>query len=158
MEYRRAVPADAPLLAALRLDMRRERETAPPPADMEAFANEVAAYFRAALADGSFAGIIAEEGGEAAGTGGICFHHHPPSYAVPNGRTACLLNMYTVPKFRGRGVASGILRKLREIAVEAGCCKMTLNASAAGKPLYVKFGFTEVANEMELVLIGRSGK
>jgi len=158
MEYRRVVLSDVPLLTELRLAMRRERETAPPPADMEAFANEVAAFFRTAVADGSYAGVIAEEGGEIAGTGGICFHRHPPSYAVPNGRSACLLNMYTVPKFRGRGVASGILRKLREIAVEAGCCKMTLNASAAGKPLYVKFGFTEVANEMELVLVGRSGK
>lgn len=158
MEYRRAVPADAPLLANLRLDMRRERETVPPPADIEAFEREVAAYFRTALADGSFAGIIAEEGGETAGTGGICFHHHPPSYAVPNGRSACLLNMYTVPKFRGRGVASGILLRLKEIAVEAGCCKMTLNASAAGKPLYLKSGFTGVANEMELPLSGPSGK
>lgn len=158
MEYRRAVPADAPLLTLLRLDMRRERETAAPPADIESFEREVAAYFRTAVADGSFAGIIAEEAGEIAGTGGICFHIHPPSYAVPNGRSACLLNMYTVPKFRGRGVASGILRKLREIAVEAGCCKLTLNASAAGKPLYLKFGFTEVANEMELPLPVPPGK
>ena len=158
MEYRRAVLADVPLLTHLRLDMRRERETAAPPADMEAFEKEVAAYFRAALADGSFAGIIAEEGGEAAGTGGICFHRHPPSYSVPNGRSACLLNMYTVPKFRGRGVAFGILRKLQEIAVDAGCRKMTLNASAAGKPLYLKFGFTEVTNEMELPLPVHSGK
>ncbi len=158
MEYRRAVLADVPLLTHLRLDMRRERETALPPADMETFEKEVTAFFRTAIADGSFAGIIAEEGGEVAGTGGICFHHHPPSYAVPNGRSACLLNMYTVPEFRGRGVASGILLRLKEIALEAGCCKMTLNASAAGKPLYLKFGFTEVANEMELPLPVRSGK
>ena len=30
---------------------------------------------------------------------------------------------------------------------------MTLNASSAGKPLYVKFGFTDVANERELSLL-----
>ena len=152
MEYRRAVPADAPLLAALRLDMRRERETAPPPADEGAFAREIAAYFRTAVADGSYAGIIAEEAGEVAGTGGICFHFHPPSYAVPNGRSACVLNMYTVPGFRGRGVASGILMRLKDIAAGARCCKMTLNASDAGKPVYLKFGFTEVTGEMELAL------
>ena len=156
MEYRRVVLSDVPLLTELRLAMRRERETAPPPADMEAFANEVAAFFRTAVADGSYAGVIAEEGGEIAGTGGICFHRHPPSYAVPNGRSACVLNMYTVPGFRGRGVASGILLVLKKIAAGAGCCKLTLNASAAGKPLYLKVGFTEVTNEMELPLT--SGK
>ena len=158
MEYRRATPDDVPLLTSLRLAMRRERETLPPPADVGAFEREVAAFFRTALADGSFAGIIAEEDGKAAGTGGICFHHHPPSYAVPNGRSACLLNMYTVPEFRGRGVASGILLRLQAVAAEAGCRKMTLNASAAGKPLYLKFGFTEVVNEMELPLPVPSGK
>ena len=158
MEYRRATAADVPLLTRLRLDMRRERETVPPPADMEAFEKEIAAYFRSAVAEGSYVGIIAGESGEIAGTGGICFHRHPPSYAVPNGRSACLLNMYTVPEFRGRGVASGILLRLRDIALEAGCCKLTLNASAAGKPLYLKFGFIEVAGEMELPLPVRSGK
>jgi predicted ATP-dependent Lon-type protease len=73
------------------------------------------------MANGSFArgsdsissdASIAFEGNTVAGTGGICLHIHPPSYGVPNGKTACLLNMYTLPEFRGKGVAGKILSLL----------------------------------------------
>ena len=118
MNFRQAQAADAELLANLRVDMRRERETAPPPADENAFLEENINYFRQALSDGSYIGFIAEEDGKPAGTGGICLHIHPPSYGVPNGRTACLLNMYTLPSFRGRGIAGKVLSLLVEKAKE----------------------------------------
>ena len=150
MDFRQAQAADAELLARLRVDMRRERETAPPPADENAFFEENLNYFRRTLADGSYIGFIAEEDGKPAGTGGICLHIHPPSYSVPNGRTACLLNMYTLPAFRGRGIAGKVLSLLVEKAKENKCFKVYLNASSMGKPLYEKNGFTDVENEMVL--------
>ena len=106
------------------------------------------AYFRQALSEGAYIGIIAEENGVPAGTGGICLHIHPPSYSVPNGKSACLLNMYTCPEFRGQGIAGKILAALVAKAREEDCCKVFLNASDMGKPLYQKFGFADVANEM----------
>lgn len=148
MDFRFATVDDARLLGEMRVCMRRERETLPPPEDEEAFLNANIQYFRSAIADGSYIGIIAEEKGTFAGTGGICLHIHPPSYAVPNGKSACLLNMYTRPEFRGRGVAGKILAGLVEKARTLQCRKVFLNASEMGKPLYVKFGFTDVANEM----------
>lgn len=150
MDFRFATVDDAELLAQLRVAMRAERETLPPPADEKAFLKANIDYFRSALADGSYVGIIAEEAGSPAANGGICFHIHPPSYAVPNGKSACLLNMYTRPEFRGQGVAVKILAALVECAKNAGCCKVFLNASDMGKPLYQKFGFSDVANEMVL--------
>ena len=150
MDFRFATVDDAELLAQLRVAMRAERETLPPPADEKAFLKANIDYFRSALSDGSYVGIIAEEAGSPAANGGICFHIHPPSYAVPNGKSACLLNMYTRPEFRGKGVAGKILAALVECAKNAGCCKVFLNASDMGKPLYQKFGFSDVANEMVL--------
>lgn len=153
MDFRFATVDDAELLAQLRVAMRAERETLPPPADEKAFLKANIDYFRSALSDGSYVGIVAEEAGTPAANGGICFHIHPPSYAVPNGKSACLLNMYTRPDFRGRGLAGQILEKLVEHARKAQCCKVFLNASDMGKPLYLKFGFKEVANEMVFDLI-----
>jgi GNAT superfamily N-acetyltransferase len=150
MDFRQVQVSDAELLAQLRIDMRRERETLPPPADQQAFLEENINYFKNALAQGSYIGFIAEENGVPAGTGGICLHIHPPSYSVPNGKTACLLNMYTLPGFRGKGVAGKILSLLIEKAKENNCCKVYLNASNMGKPLYQKNGFTDVENEMVL--------
>ncbi len=153
MNFRFVRSDDAELLAQLRINMRRERETAPPPENEEAFLMANVEFFRKAVADGSYVGIIAEENGIPAGTGGFCLHIHPPSYSVPNGKTACLLNMYTVPEFRGRGVAGHILGALVDEARQLGCCKIFLNASHMGKPLYQKFGFSDVSNEMVFDLI-----
>ena len=146
--FRFAQPADAVMLADMRLEMRRERETVPPPADQNAFEKANLEFFTSALAGGSYVGIIAEKDGIPVGNGGICFHLHPPSYSVPNGKSACLLNMYTLPDCRGRGAAGKILAFLVEKARELDCCKVYLNASDMGKPLYVKFGFTDVSGEM----------
>lgn len=150
MNFREVQVSDAELLARLRVDMRRERETAPPPADENAFLQENINYFKTALAQESYIGFIAEENGIPAGTGGICLHIHPPSYGVPNGKSACLLNMYTLPGFRGQGIAGKILSLLIEKAKEKECCKVYLNASSMGKPLYLKNGFSDVENEMVL--------
>ena len=150
MDFREAQTTDAELLAKLRIDMRRERETLPPPADEELFFEENLNYFRTALENNSYIGMIAFDGNAVAGTGGICLHIHPPSYGVPNGKSACLLNMYTLPGYRGKGVAGKILSLLIEKAREYDCCKVYLNASDMGKPLYIKNGFTDVANEMVL--------
>ena len=148
MKIRLAAVEDADMLGRLRFAMRRERETSPAPADMEAFLQANIDYFARFIADGSYIGAIAEESGSVIAVGGICLHNHPPSYAVPNGRTACLLNMYTLPGFRGRGAAGKILAFLTEQARRKACCKIYLNASDMGKPIYQKAGFKDVANEM----------
>lgn len=152
MELRKISAEDAKLLTELRMKMRSERETCPPPEDMRSFEKANYDFFSSAAADGSYIGFLAVEEGKIAGTGGICLHNHPPSYSVPNGKSACLLNMYTLPEFRKQGVAGKILAALIDSAREAGCCKIFLNASDMGKPLYQKFGFSDVANEMVLDL------
>ena len=56
--------------------------------------------------------------------------------------------MYTRPEFRGRGVAGRILAMLMQKSADLGCCKIYLNASDMGRPLYEKAGFVEVSGEM----------
>lgn len=148
LKIRLASASDAELLTDLRLQMRRERETAELKISEEAFRQYNLDYFSKFIADGLYVGVIAEIDGEVAATGGICFHNHPPSYSVPNGRSACLLNMYTLPEFRGRGLAGKIVAMLVEEARKADCCQVFLNASVMGKGVYQKFGFVDVANEM----------
>ena len=128
--------------------MRRERETVELKISEAEFLQNNRDYFKTAIADGTYLGVIAEIDGKIAATGGICFHNHPPSYSNPTGKSACLLNMYTVPEFRGRGAARKIVEFLLIQAQDNGCCQVFLNASSMGKPLYQKIGFTDVADEM----------
>lgn len=148
LKIRLATSDDVELLTELRLQMRRERETTELNISEDDFRQNNFDYFNKFIADGSYVGVIAEINGKVAATGGICLHNHPPSYAIPNGRSACLLNMYTLPDFRGRGLASKIVAVLVDEARKCGCCQVFLNASVMGKGVYSKFGFTDVANEM----------
>ena len=148
MKIRLAAVEDADMLGRLRFAMRRERETSPAPADMEAFLQANIDYFARFIADKSYIGAIAEESGSVIAVGGICLHNHPPSYGVPNGKSACLLNMYTLPEHRGKGAASEIVAFLVEEARKHDCCKVYLNASVMGKGVYKRFGFEDVENEM----------
>ena len=148
MEYRTVSVEDAVLLAELRVAMRKERESGTMPIPEEQFLQANIDYFKEFIGNGTYYGLIAEEDGKVAAMGGICFHNHPPSYEVPNGKSACLLNMYTLPDFRGRGIAGKIVALLVDKAHFAGCHKVYLNASDMGKGVYLKFGFKEVSNEM----------
>lgn len=69
-------------------------------------------------------------------------------------READVLNMYTVPLFRGEGLASKILEKLIEYAKNTGVSKIALHTSKAGKKLYIVHGFKQPTEYpyLELVL------
>ena len=47
----------------------------------------------------------------------------------------------TVPEARGRGLASGLMRRALADAREAGCETTTLQATKAGQPVYDRLGF-----------------
>jgi GNAT superfamily N-acetyltransferase len=60
--------------------------------------------------------------------------------------------MYTLPEHRGRGIATVLFERLLDEARERGYKKISLHATDMGRPIYEKFGFSGVDNEMELKL------
>ena len=53
--------------------------------------------------------------------------------------------MVVLEQFRGTGLNRRILDKIEAIAIEKGCCKLTLevlSGNAAARASYEKFGFT----------------
>lgn len=53
-------------------------------------------------------------------------------------------DIYVHDDFRGRGLSHGLLEKVEEIAIERGCCKITLEVlqgNEAARQSYQKFGF-----------------
>ncbi len=73
---------------------------------------------------------------------------HPPTYSNPSGKSGYVTNMYTRPEWRHRGLALMLVDHLVDAARNAGCAALYLNASAMGRPLYEKYGFRPVENEM----------
>lgn len=105
-------------------------------------------YFEKALADNSFVAWIALEKKRIIATSGLCFYEVPPSYKCPDGKVAYVMNMFTLPEYRKKGIAMELLDKIVDEAKSRGYKKITLNATDMGKPLYYKYGFRDVEGDM----------
>jgi GNAT superfamily N-acetyltransferase len=109
-------------------------------------------YFRAAIADGSYRGFLAETPDrKVVAGGGIVISHWPGHPGELHPRRAMILNMYTEKEFRRRGIARQLMITMMDWLRKEGFPKVGLHASDDGRPLYDSLGF-EVSNEMEIIL------
>lgn len=96
---------------------------------------------------------LAFDGPQVVGCGAICFYRVMPSPDSLDGLCASIMNMYTRPSHRRRGIASRIVEQLVDQARERSVTRITLETTALGEGIYRRFGFARPAEEMELVLV-----
>ena len=145
---KRAEVKDAELLTEMRLEMRKERESAVCSVSDEEFYRSTLDFFRTHLADGSFISYIVWAGDQAAACSGLSIQVHPPTYENPGGKHGYITNMYTHPAWRRMGIARLLVDQLAEAARQEGCAQLFLNASPMGRSVYVRYGFQPVNGEM----------
>ena len=150
---RRATVADALTIAQHRAAMFHEMD------DLEAhridtLVDRATRYLRSALASEEYIGWLAapqDEPGMIIGGAGVqvrrTLPHPREPDAAPHGNQAIVLNVYTEPAWRHRGVAEQLMEQVIAWAGEAGMHTLVLHASTAGRPLYEKLGFA-ATNEM----------
>lgn len=69
-----------------------------------------------------------------------------------SGRYGVVYNVVTKDGFRGRGLATALVKHLLAGAEEMGLERVMLNATEAGRPIYEKLGFQErVSCDMNMV-------
>jgi GNAT superfamily N-acetyltransferase len=146
--YRRATADDLEILITLRLAFLAELSGANP-AD-SALRSAISEYFTKSIAGGGFAAFLAQAGGRTVSVGGLIYDQHAPSNRNPTGREGYIMNMYTLPEFRRRGIGSRILEMLIAEARENQCGKIALHAAGGARGIYEKFGFSPVDAEMRL--------
>jgi ribosomal protein S18 acetylase RimI-like enzyme len=79
----------------------------------------------------------------------------PANRAFKNGKTAMLMNVYTKPSHRRRGIASNLLDMVISYTKSREISCIDLSATVMGRPLYEKHGFKTRGNgnsEMRLKL------
>jgi GNAT superfamily N-acetyltransferase len=151
---RLATVADAALLARHRADMFRDMGRLDA-ATYGPLAEASAEYFARAIPAGEYAAWIATPGDGSdtpiAGAGVqvrvMLPRPNETGTALTNGPEGIVLNVYTEPAWRRRGVAELLMRHLLEWSRARGLVRVVLHASAAGRPLYEKLGFVPT-NEM----------
>ncbi len=121
-------------------------------ASLDAMEATSASFIRAGLENGSYRGwlMTTADGGVVAG-GGVAILSYPSSPRDPSLHRAYILNMYTEPAYRKRGLASMIVEAMVRWCREQGFAWVSLHASADGRHLYESLGF-QPTNEMRLAL------
>ncbi len=150
---RHATIADTEVLVASRVAMQRELGELGD--DNEPHVIEaVRAYLQETLPTDELVALLAEAGGEVVGTGLIVLFNKPPSSGNLAGVEGYVLNMYTPPEWRGRGIARRIVEELLEAARVAGAPIVWLRATPAGRRVYEKVGFAEYPRYLQVKLDG----
>ena len=103
-----------------------------------------------ALANGSYRHWLAINGsGCVAGGGGVLLSPWPANPHDPCTERAVILNVYTEPESRRRGVARQVMTAILEWTKAYGLRGVNLHASDEGRHLYEMLGF-QATNEMRL--------
>ena len=118
----------------------------------DTISNNNKAYYIEHLSDGTHTACFAfnEENGEIVGCGGICYQEEMPSPDNLTGTNGYLMNIYTLPEYRGRGVGRKIIDFLVDEAKRKGTSKIYLESSKDAKHLYEEIGFSDMQDYMKL--------
>jgi ribosomal protein S18 acetylase RimI-like enzyme len=154
--YRRATPEDVDPLVNLRLAFLAEVSGAT--GSDPVLRDSLTEYFSKMIPSNEFIGFLAVADSTIIATSGLVFHRHPPSNRNPTGREAYIMNMYTLPEYRRRGIATRLLQMLIDHARQNDCGKISMHALPEGRSIYVNAGFVPIETEMRLNLYHDPGK
>jgi GNAT superfamily N-acetyltransferase len=150
ISYRRAIASDIEALVQLRVAFLAEVANADP-ADA-ALRDALTRYFSSTVSTGEFIAFLALADNQPIASSGMVFHHHPPAHINLTGISAHIMNMYTAPAWRGRGIAGVLLNELIQTARQSSCPRVTLHALPKAASLYQRAGFVLTNDEMKLEL------
>jgi GNAT superfamily N-acetyltransferase len=153
---RRATGDDAGLLARHRAEMWREMGRLTDEVEPDVIRDAVA-FFARAVPDGTFRGWLAAPAAhpdEIVAGAGFLLRPIIPTIRLRAGRAvsttapqALVVNVYTAPAWRRRGLGRLLMQHVLDGARAAGASSVVLHASDAGRPLYEGMGFVGT-NEM----------
>jgi len=137
-------------LVETRLEVLHDVFSIPQDKDLSELAKASREYYKRGIPSGEHIACLAFKEGLFAGCGGICLYQEMPSPDNYSGLCGYLMNIYTRPEFRRRGVGKRVVGWLTEQGLRCGAKKIYLEASDEGRPLYENMGFIPMLNQMEL--------
>lgn len=154
---RMATVQDAPVIAWHRVEMFRDMGRMTPELQAPLLQASID-YLSGALDRGDYLGWLVEptnDLGTVIAGAGLQVRVMSPHPGWPGNVRPCLgparqgyvLNVFTEPAWRRRGLAGALMSRMIEWAKENGLDSLVLHASDEGRPLYEKLGFTST-NEM----------
>ncbi len=119
---------------------------------------EYARWYRRQHRLGRIQAFVAELPGQGViGGGAVWLQERHPWPGFPGGRLPYLMSFYTEPRARGRGIASALVQRALAWCRARGFSSMSLQASAMGRRIYERLGFT-ASSEHRLALEPAPGR
>lgn len=153
--YKKGTIEDIDLLTKTRIEVLRAANNLTSDIDMAEVERESYEYYRQAFQDDTHTAYLVFDDDKFVGSGGVSYYQVMPTYHNPSGKKAYIMNMYTHPSYRRNGIAIKTLALLVEDAKKRGINSISLEATEMGRPLYEKFGFVKMSNEMKYIEILR---
>jgi ribosomal protein S18 acetylase RimI-like enzyme len=142
--YRPATINDVSALVDYRVRFLNELLNHPEDDATKVLRKSLVEYFTRAIPSRDFIAWVAEYDGKIIATSGMVVWQKPAIYGgVESGKLGYLLNFYTIPEARGRGIATRLLNELLREAKSSGLKYLHLHASKDGISIYRKAGFME---------------
>jgi GNAT superfamily N-acetyltransferase len=111
------------------------------------------AWMREKIEQGKYIGFLAvDEGGEVVAGAGLWLKEWIPNPDDITGRQGYILNVYTEPHARKRGLAKRLVTAAMDYCAERGIALVLLHPSDAGLPIYKSMGFQQ-SSEMRLQMV-----
>lgn len=150
LTYIKATIDDIDILTETRIEVLRAANKLSDDVDMSEVKRQSYNYYKKALCDGTHIAYLVFDKSCFVGAGGVSFFQVMPTYHNPSGNKAYIMNMYTNPEYRRKGIAYKTLDMLVKDTKAKGITAISLEATDMGRPLYEKYGFKRMNDEMEL--------
>jgi len=141
--YKRITQQHIPQLIELRIEFLLSIKGWQPREKIDALIKYLHQYYNTAIPAENFVGWMAWIDKKAVGVGALVVREQPGQFDWPEGRLGYVLNMYTIPEHRKKGICSTILQELINYAKNTGLSRLELHAAPDGEPVYRKHGFEE---------------
>jgi GNAT superfamily N-acetyltransferase len=150
LPLRFATPADAAIITGHRRAMFLELGHTDPVMLDTMDANFIL-WVRDRLERGTYIGWFVVDGETIAAGAGVWLLDWPPTPRDLTGPQAYVLNVYTAPTYRRRGLARQMMTAILAWCKDRNLHVVTLHASKFGRPLYESLNF-DATNEMRYVI------
>ena len=151
--FRKATEEDIEILTKLRVKFLQEVEKPDLDESSASLNSSIFQHFTEKMKKDEFISWVAIEEDAIIATSGVSFLEVPPSFGNISGKEAYVMNMYTEPDFRKKGIGTQLLDLIIDEISEKGIKKIRLHTTEIGKPIYLKKGFKDSNSEMVLYIV-----
>lgn len=132
---------DIQTLVDMRIRFALELSGIKPEEDIKKLKQQLFNYFSKATLNNICISFIATSEGQAVGIGSMQVREAPGNFRNPSGKWGYLMNMYTLPEYRRKGICQRILTLLMEEGKKVGITAFELHATQSGEIVYQQHGF-----------------